>query len=446
LLWTVAFVPYGWLVLGSEEFDVASTRRWVLGSVVFAGVFLVCGPALFSDDIYRYLWDAHITLAGGDPYAYAPDDPALAPLRTQYWARINNPEVPTIYPPGAQGVFLFAGLLGGEPWSMKLIALLAHIGCILVVERVSGSSRALVVYGLNPLALVESALNGHVDIFVGLFALLFGAALARGKLPKAVCWVGFVSATKLVGIVLAPLLALRSRRMLVVACVVALAPAWPLLTAGHASDRPSGLNQFARRWSGNAGLYHLLEEGAGYVVDGLATSTGSRPGQIHLPFLRDFLENAQGSSFDPRWGVRDPKKPPPDITAFSRTYVAALLARALAFAFVLATAFLCIRRRLAPLLAVRWVLLITLLLSPQVHPWYLLWLLPIEAAVGRWTGIVWSACVLAAYAPLEGWLVARVWEPHPMIVWIEYSVVLCTMGWEWRHHARAKLAGQGPMK
>ena len=66
---------------------------------------------LTSDDIYRYVWDGRVQLAGIDPYRFVPLDPALTFLRDAQLfppggpPAINRPGVHTIYPPGAQALF-----------------------------------------------------------------------------------------------------------------------------------------------------------------------------------------------------------------------------------------------------------------------------------------------------------------------------------------------------
>jgi hypothetical protein len=64
------------------------------------------------------------------------------------------------------------------------------------------------------------------------------------------------------------------------------------------------------------------------------------------------------------------------------------------------------------------------LLAPQLHPWYLLWLLPIELAAGRSAALVWSALALGAYAPLDGWWLDRVWLEPPAFGVLQHVVVL----------------------
>ena len=82
-----------------------------------------------------------------------------------------------------------------------------------------------------------------------------------------------------------------------------------------------------------------------------------------------------------------------------------------------------VHRRLPALTALRALVWAVLLLSPQVHPWYLAWLLPLEVAAGGKAGFVWSAAVLLAYAPLDRWLAEGVWDMPLGLQILEYSVL-----------------------
>jgi len=111
---------------------------------------------------------------------------------------------------------------------------------------------------------------------------------------------------------------------------------------------------------------------------------------------------------------------------------ASFLARGLVVMIVLGLGLGLAVRGVGPLVAARWVVLITLLLSPQVHPWYLLWLLPLEVTLGRQTALVWSVTVLLAYVPLAGWLSDRVWLEPAGATAFEYGAVLIFLAWEAR--------------
>jgi len=82
-----------------------------------------------------------------------------------------------------------------------------------------------------------------------------------------------------------------------------------------------------------------------------------------------------------------------------------------------------VKRRVPSVAAARFLIWSVLLLSPQVHPWYLAWLLPLELIAGGSAGLVWSAAVLCAYAPLDLWVSQGVWRMPPWLQIFEYSIV-----------------------
>ncbi len=411
----VAGASLAWGVLIVTAGALSPRRALWLGGLcaLVAGAGLVLAPPVLSDDLYRYLWDGRVALSGTSPYRFAPDAAALVPLRDALWRHVNNAEIPTIYPPFAQALFVLCAAVAHAPWPIKALMLAAHLGTVPLVAALAPErwrSRATLAFALCPLALAESALAGHVDAVAGLTIAAGVLALTRSRAVLAAGLFALASATKLVGLVLAPLVALRDRRAAVLAVALAVTPLVAL--AGAGGDAPGGLGHYTRRWRGNEGAFVLVEGFAGLAVDGIAAWTRSAPTHIRLPALRGVLERVRGTPLDPRAGLVGPKKSVPDPTDFQRAYVAGLLARGLVVALVVALGAWLVRRGAAPLEAARGVLLGVLLLAPQVHPWYLSWLLPLECAAGGIAGLVYAVTVLVAYAPGDRWLAERVWaEP-----------------------------------
>src|SRR5580765_6261929 len=84
---------------------------------------LVTAGPFFSSDINRYVWDGRVQAAGINPYIYIPADKHLESLRdAEVYPSINRKEyAPTLYPPGAQVIFLATYLIGGmSVTAMKL--------------------------------------------------------------------------------------------------------------------------------------------------------------------------------------------------------------------------------------------------------------------------------------------------------------------------------------
>ncbi len=183
-LWMLAFLPYFAacaLVLATKP--AQGRWRWIELSVILTGaallrVILLPLPPGFSRDSWRYLWDARVTLHGFSPYVYNPFDPALKPLAdTILLPRMRFRTVPTIYPPGAQAIFLLSYVLGGSSlYFLKGIFLIFDmITCgalaMLLHRRRLDLSRVL-IYAWCPLPIVEFAMNGHVDVITLTFSLL----------------------------------------------------------------------------------------------------------------------------------------------------------------------------------------------------------------------------------------------------------------------------------
>ncbi len=366
----ISFIPYAGLLAASRSLRSLPPLRLAAVALLLGAPF-VFAPPLLSDDLYRYLWEGRIWLEGFNPYRLAPDDLALGPLRDEVWLSINNPTIGSIYPPLSQLLFVVAAWLAGKVWTVKLLALLAHAITAASVARIAKSPRAPLALALNPLLLSESALNGHLDILCGLALLVTAWALAQQRYLRASIAVCAAVGLKVVGLALLPLFA-RRPKVLLGATFASVVLLLPLLVWRAPVDPVSGAGQFASRWRGNESLFALA----------------------------DWVS---------RHGLGDTS--------------ADLAARAMMVLAFLALCAVVVKRRSPSLPAARVLIWSVLLLSPQVHPWYLAWLLPLELVAGGSAGLVWSAAVLCAYAPVDLWVSHGVWRMSPWLQIFEYSIV-----------------------
>jgi hypothetical protein len=181
-------IPYAlacwWVIVGAPP----RTRRiyWAEWTVIigaalaFFAIVFPLWPSL-SGDPYRYVWDARVLAHGYNPLAIAPDSPLLASLRDAViYPRIHWLDVPTIYPPGAQGLYLLAYLVAPDNvWAIKaeMVSCVALVAALLIgYLRMRGQDPLRVIVWLwCPLVVVELGMDGHVDaaaIAVWLAALL----------------------------------------------------------------------------------------------------------------------------------------------------------------------------------------------------------------------------------------------------------------------------------
>ncbi|MBI2952097.1 DUF2029 domain-containing protein [bacterium] len=190
LLHLAAFLVYLAVALPLSKGAPRSGARgmaWIVAFGLLFRVTLWCSPAVLSDDLYRYLWDGRVQAHGVNPYRYPPGAPELTALRDDLHPRINHPEIPTIYPPLAQAVFLLIALISPTPLAVKVTFTLFDLGTAWLLYRLlvrrGGPPEALIVYLWSPLVVVEVAGSGHVDA-LAIFCLI--AALLRAEEEKPV--------------------------------------------------------------------------------------------------------------------------------------------------------------------------------------------------------------------------------------------------------------------
>jgi alpha-1,6-mannosyltransferase len=186
-------------------FAIAIVRRgrlpprtiWiVLGAAAAMRVMTLAAPPLLSTDLYRYIWDGRVQLAGINPYLHLPVAPELEFLRDEaVYPGINRADYAhTIYPPAAQMIFALAAEAMPGVFGMKLMMALFDalaIGALAWLLPMAGRDRSeLLIYAWMPLPVWEFAGNAHVDAAAaGLLALALLVSM-RGR----VVWTGIVLA------------------------------------------------------------------------------------------------------------------------------------------------------------------------------------------------------------------------------------------------------------
>ncbi len=182
LAWLGLIAAWAGLALAATRIGHSVQPRTALMIILLAAAImrlpLLLEPPYLSSDIYRYIWDGRVQAAGMNPYKHVPAADALAFIRdTAIYPNINRANyAPTIYPAGAQMIFLAITRLGESVLVMKL-GLLAFealaIGCLIGILRALDKPVAnIAAYAWHPLPVWEIAGNGHVD------AAMLGVMLA----------------------------------------------------------------------------------------------------------------------------------------------------------------------------------------------------------------------------------------------------------------------------
>jgi alpha-1,6-mannosyltransferase len=199
------------------------TNKWTLG-IIFTVAFIaraVCvfHPAFLSTDVYRYVWDGKVQAAGINPFRYIPADSHLSFLRDNaIYPHINRKEYAhTIYPPGAQVIFLAITRFGASEPLMKLgMVGFEAVTCFVlmrILRLVQLPRERVLLYAWNPLCFWEIASSGHVDAAALTFLSLALYACLRMRASQAGAWLGAATLVKMYPLALLPaMLALPFRR------------------------------------------------------------------------------------------------------------------------------------------------------------------------------------------------------------------------------------------
>ena len=335
-------------------------RRVVVLGLILAAVWHVAFlkmPSGADDDIHRYVWDGRLQKLGYNPYLVIPNDPGVKELHTPETRNLNNPELPSPYPPGAELFFRAVTSIQESTLALKIAFVVCEIGIVLVLlDLLRRKQRAhlVLVFAWNPLLAIEVAGSGHIDIVGALFLLISVAALERRWRTIAAVGLGLATAVKLLPIVLLPLYWKRVR---------------------------------------------LRDAALAAAVIGFLYVPFLNHGQIQIGSLGTYLKTFQFNG--------------PVFAIVSRVAPPQLLA-GLAVAVGLVTAVWLRRARPDWFLEVfAWPMAATLLCAPVVFPWYLLWLLPFLISTSTLLIILWTISIFFTYFEWHWRALGHPWGPLP---------------------------------
>jgi alpha-1,6-mannosyltransferase len=349
-------------------------RRVIVIGLVLAALwhipFLVTPPGS-DDDIHRYLWDGRVQRLGYNPYIVVPSDPALSGLHTPETRTLNNADLPSPYPAGAQLFFRAVTAIHESIFALKVAFVVCDFAIVFVLldilRRDGQGAHWVLAYAWNPLLATEVAGSGHIDIVGVLLLLVSAAALGRRWRTVAALAFGLAVAVKLLPIVLLPLYWKRVRiRDAALAAVVVGLLYIPFLNHGRI---PIGsLGTYVHSFRFNDPVFATLERvAAPQLVVGLAVLVG---------FLTAIWLRRKSAT----WSAD-------------------------AFA---------------------WPMAATLLCAPVVYPWYLLWLLPFVRSASTVPIIIWTVSIIPTYYVWHLRTLGHPWLVPGWIMLLEYGCVAMT--------------------
>ena len=374
---TLAGIAY---LFAIREFFAAprfSRRVVVIGLVLAAGwhIEFLRVPSGADDDIHRYVWDGRLQRLGYNPYIVVPSDPAAKGLHIPETRSLNNPDLASPYPPGAQLFSRAVTAIQESTFALKVAFVVCDFAIVFVLLNILLCTRQaahlVLAFAWNPLLAIEVAGSGHIDIVGALLLVVSVATLVRRWRAAAAVALGLAIAVKLLPVVLLPLYwkRVRIRDAALATAVVGLLYV-PFLNHGRI---PVGsLGTYVQNFRFNGPVFAALDRFAPpqilaglAVLAGLATATWLR------------IRSAK-----PGWSPEQ-------------------------FASMFA-----------------WPMAASLLCAPAVFPWYLLWLLPFLTSASTLLIIVWTVSIIPVYVQWHLRTLGRPWGAlHGWVMLIEYGCV-----------------------
>jgi len=377
------FCCYTWIFLKANEEE---TQYWVKASIAFRLIFLFALPSL-SDDFYRFIWDGRLIYNGYHPFAHLPsyylENHIVIPgITGELYAHLNSPEYFTVYPPLAQFVFWLSVIFSpasimGSVVVMRVAILISEAGTLLLLKtmlsRFSLNKKSILIYALNPLVIIELTGNLHFEAFVITFVLLALLLLTNKKIIQAGVAFAFSIGAKLLPVIFLPLFLIRVglKRAFLFYAVVGITCVClflPMFNQEIINGFGNSLSLYFKRFEFNASIYYLVRE-YGYLTKGynIIQTVGWKLGVASaVAILLISFWYMEAKRVTGRIQLQVKKFQYPDSLQSAPEVM-------------------------------MWVLLIYLLFTTTLHPWYITTLLMLSVFTSYRFVIVWTGIIFITY-------------------------------------------------
>jgi alpha-1,6-mannosyltransferase len=368
-----------WLILRRVEFKV-----WILILIITSGLIyritLLPLQPTASDDIYRYVWDGKVSAHGINPFQYAPSDSMLLPLHSSLLpAKVNHPEMQTIYPPYSQLMFFLSYEIFGENiYGIKILLFISEFLTIfllfLLLKKLKIPLYNITLYALCPLPIMQFMIDGHIDGTGFPLLLLFLFLYLTGRKINSFIAIGFSIISKFISGLVLPFTFKEEkgkyRFYVILIPILIIVLSYISFFSGGIFPFKS-LIEFSENWISNSSIFALI---FGIVND----NQEARKIALVLFII------AAGILFFSRKDFLD------------KIYI---------------------------------VFFLFFLFSPTVHPWYITWLAVLLPLSFRWSGLAFITLVNVANILLINYILNGIWIVFSWIHLIEYlpviSIFLC---------------------
>ena len=411
------YILYLYFVLRILKTGISGVGN-ILLVLVFGLIFrvlLISQDPWFSNDVYRYIWDGRVSAAGINPYQYPPDHIQLEHLQDEnIFPAINYPEIATVYPPVTQFFFWLNFHIGDSMVSWKIILLFLEISLTMILfklaELLKINKMRVMLFTLNPLVIIETYMNGHFEI-LGLLFLWLAIYLFYVK-REWLCNLAVIPAVLvkfLPLLIYLPFMRPQFRKKILLIIGISAIVVIPFTLSG--TIPMSGFLSYINRWSFNGAIFKVITSII-YLLPIKAINIGYFNLNDHLEMVylnQEFYYKIFAAVillfviFD-QWRKSQ-----------SEFYPAGI--RPLTAGFMITGTFL--------------------LLTPTLHPWYLLWIIPFLIFLPRWSWLIFTFLIQLSYQVIHNSQLTGIWQEQTWILLLEYTPFYGILIWEYLDRRRS---------
>ncbi len=382
---SIIFIFISYLILKNEI-----PFRYVVGFVavgILLRVSFISVNPIGSDDYYRYMWDGKVQSAGINPYLYLPNDPALQKLHSEIIPKfVNNPELKTIYFPLSQWLFYAGYSLSGEAaWGYKLLLLISELitllALFLLIRKKNLPDKYILLYALCPLPIIQFSLDAHLDGF-GLPLLILALFFyVDNKKILSLIFLGLSFSIKPVGLLFLPILFFYENKFtdkIKIVFIPLIAFGFQFLPYIFSSNPFEAFFVYAKNWMFNGIVFNIIDS---------------------------FIQNNQTARI-----------------------ICGILLVICFLPFVF--------NKLDLLHKYYYSVLLLMIFSPVVHPWYIAWLAVLLPVFPKWSGIFYVGLSSLTVFTVLNYQLNGLWEEYPIVLMLEYIPVIAIFIYELRKETK----------
>lgn len=381
-VWIGFSVLYLFFSYTIKNFEQSKKIIYVLiaAGILVRLLFLLSQP-IGSDDVYRYMWDGKVQNAGINPYLYKPVDEKLNSLHSDLLpSKMNFQNMKTIYFPLSQWLFYLGYKLSGETvWAYKLLLLLSELLTIFlllkILSKLKIETKYILLYVLAPLPIIQFALDAHLDGFGLPLLLAFIYYYLHDRKIISAIFLGLSFSIKPVGVLILPILFLREKKIsdkLLMCAVPFIAFGVQFIPYIFTSNPFEAFIIYTRNWFYNGLVFNQLNS---------------------------FIHNNQTS----------------------RLWCSTLLFISLIPVYFSKKNFID---------KIYFAVLLLMIFSPVVHPWYIAWTLILAIVAKKWSGIYFAAAASLTSLTVLNYQLFGAWKDYMLVQIAEYLPVMILIVYE----------------